>query len=79
MTAADLRVSGLLLYGNQWRAPLARNLGIAESTVYRMERGITRIMPRHEIKINILLEKHDRLIRATLRNSEKQKCTEVIA
>jgi hypothetical protein len=79
MTPEQLRLSGLLLYGKQWKGVLAQNLGITPSALWRIVNGKSKVMVKHEKKINELLEAHDRLIRATLRNAHKEKRTEISA
>lgn len=79
MTPEQLRICGLLLYGKQWKKVLAQNLGITPSAVWRIINGKSKVMAKHEKKINQLLEAHDRLIRATLKNSNKEKRTEFSA
>lgn len=45
MTPSLLAEAGKLLHGEQWKAPLARDLGVDEKTVANWDKGRSRIPP----------------------------------
>jgi hypothetical protein len=76
MTPDALRTRGFLLYGRQWQKPMAKNVGVSEQTVRNWLDGTHKIKIRHQNKIEQLLLKHDRMIRAILGHSPPQKLAE---
>jgi hypothetical protein len=69
MTPDELKTKGQLLYGENWRTCLARNLGITRQNLRLMLIGEIGIREKHQNKINELLITRSKLIRATLTNS----------
>lgn len=71
MTPPDLERIGKRMYGRKhWRAKLALNLGLDNSTIWRMSVGKMAITPLVEVALRGLDERHKLLRSAEKANNE---------
>ena len=74
MTPAELILRGRVLYGANWKKQLAYNLGVTQQTIGSWAAGRSRILPKHETKIQALLTRRYNAIRVLLKpTSDGQK------
>ena len=66
MTPDHMRAAGAALYGANWVAALAADLGINPRTIFRWRAGAHQIPARHADRITSLLEQRAEQIRALL-------------
>ena len=64
MTREDLKAAGEALYGEQWKSPLARDLGMSVRHLRRLAAGTEPIFPHTAAKVG-------ELIQARIRKLEK--------
>ena len=66
MTPDTLHRAGAALYGGNWRAPLARDLGVALRTMQRWANGSHPIDPVAVLRLAALLRQRQRTIAALI-------------
>ncbi len=73
MTPADLEARGRMLYGRQWRSPMAKNLGVTVRAIQNWMAGRNRIQDKYETRIKELITRRINLLRSALLDMEQRK------